>query len=300
MIQILNTLFCTLYSKLGFHKEFYFKNGFFTKPKFTFTGSGGESLRGVPGIPIKQYIEQISSQKIPNHDEEFYISSTRLLNRNVDLLKNNKHFNNDYEISSNLYSIAIGKNHFGKAALESFIANIYFIQPLMDPVLKKIKYNIHGYLSHDLIAYIYIRFAHELINFPFQGNRTLNSESITKAYQLNNNFTPYQIKTDFNQNFYIDINRKIPEDNEQNEINAQEYLKKLFHSNKYMSLINKIYDNKVINWAKENIIKSDYFPYRHVYALLAISLTIENLKFNERYLNFSYNIKKFNKSKILF
>ena len=60
----------------------------------------------------------------------------------------------------------------------------------MDPDIKKIKFNINGNLSHDLIAYIYIRFAHELINFPFQGNRTLNSESITKASQLNKNFTP--------------------------------------------------------------------------------------------------------------
>ena len=282
---IKNTLFCTFYSKLGFHKEFYFKNGFSTTPKFSFTGSGGESLRGVPGIPIKQYIEKISYQNITNHDEEFYISSTRLLNRNVDLLKNSKHFNNDYEISSNLYSIAIGKNHFGKAALESYIANIYFLQPLMDPDIKKIKFNINGNLSHDLIAYIYIRFAHELINFPFQGNRTLNSESITKASQLNKNFTPYEIKTDYNHNFYIDIMRKIPEESEKDEINVHEYLKKLFNSNQYVNLINKIYDNKVISWAKENIIKSGYFPFRHEYGLLAISLTIENLLFNERYLN---------------
>ena len=293
-----NTLFCTIYSKLGFHKEFYFKNGFLTKPKFSFTGSGGESLRGVPGIPIKQYIEKISYQKITNHDEEFYVSSIRLLNRNVDLLKNNQIFNNDYEISSNLYSIAIGKNHFGKAALESFIANIYFLQPLMDPDLKKIKYNIHGDLSHDLIAYIYIRFAHELINFPFQGNRTLNSESITKAYQLNKNFKPYMIKNDYNQNFYIDIKRKFLEESEKDEINVHEYLKKLFNSRQFISLINKIYDNKVINWAKEIIHKSGYFPFRHQYGLLAISMTIENLLFNARYLNISDDINnEFNKSK---
>ena len=50
---IKNTFCCTIYSKLGFHKEFYFKNRFLTKPKFSFTGGGGESLRGVPGIPIK-------------------------------------------------------------------------------------------------------------------------------------------------------------------------------------------------------------------------------------------------------
>ena len=39
----------------------------------------------------------------------------------------------------------------------------------MDPDIKKIKYNIQGNNPHDLISYIYIHFAYNLIYFPFQG-----------------------------------------------------------------------------------------------------------------------------------
>ena len=42
--EIKDSLFCTIYSKLGFHKEFYFKKKFLDKPQFHLTGSGGELI----------------------------------------------------------------------------------------------------------------------------------------------------------------------------------------------------------------------------------------------------------------
>lgn len=282
-LSLSDTLFISFYSKLGFHKEFYLKNGFFKKPRFSFSGSGGEHLRGYPGCPIKNFMDLISFQDISNHQKEFYDSSIRLLNRSVSLLTKKK-FNNDYEISYNLYSYAIGKNHFGKAALEAFLANIYFVQPLMDPEIKKIKYNINCKLSHDLIAYIYIRFAPDLIRFPFQGKRFLNLTCIKKAVDLNNKFKEYKIKSDYNKNFYIDLKRTVSVKNEKDKINAKTYLKELFNSNRFIRLIIKKYDNKVYNWAKMQSIKSNYFPLRHQYGLLAIALTIENMILNEKYI----------------
>jgi len=135
---IKNTLYNTLYSKLGFHKEFYLKNQFYIKPRFTFAGSCGEDLRGFPGYPIEKYIEKQSSPKVLGHKDDFYNSSKRLIKRSVYLLKSKKVYKNDYEISNSLYSKVTGKNHFGKLALESFIANIYTLQPLMDPDIKKL------------------------------------------------------------------------------------------------------------------------------------------------------------------
>ena len=280
-----DTIFCTIYSKLGFHKEFYLKNEFHNNPLFSFSGSGGEDLRGYPGYPIKKYIETIFYKDIPNHKAEFLNSSIMLLNKSVNLLKKEKIFNNDYEISNCLYSKAVGKNHFGKAALEAYIANIYFIQPLMDPEIKKIKYDINGELSHDFIAYIYIRFFRELINFPFQGNRTLNSESIKKAINLNNKYKPYEKKMNYNSKFYIDISRNISACNKKDNLNGYEYLKQLFNSAKFINLIKTKYDNKVYNWARGYSHISKYFPLRHEYGLLAIAITIGNLMFNKSFMD---------------
>lgn len=284
-LSLEDTLFITFYSKLGFHKEFYLKNLFFNNPRFNFMGSGGEHLRGYPGKPIKKFIDSISLQNISNHQKEFYDSSFRLLNRSISLLTNKQKLDNNYEISYNLYSYATGKNHFGKAALEAFLSNMYFLQPLMDPDIKKIKYNINSKSSHDLIAFIYTRFAPDLISFPFQGKRSINLTSIAYSENLNNKLKEYKIKSNYNKNFYIDFKRTLSIKNNNRQESAQTYLKELFNSNRFRRLINIKYDIQVYNWAKKYSKQSNYFPLRHEYGLLAVGLSIEKLVLNEKYKN---------------
>ena len=292
-----DTIFATIYSKLGFHKEFYLKEYFYNKPRFAFTGSGGEFLRGYPNTQINNFIKKDKSNTIVDHQEEFYNSSFKIYNRSISFLKEQKTFNNDYEITSNLYCICSGKNHFGKAFLENFLSNSYTIQPLMDPDIRKIKFDVNNRTSHDLIAYIMVRFAHHLIYFPFQGNRTLNLESIKKAERLNINYKPYKRKLNFNKNFYIDRRRISPVNNiSQYNGDPYEYLNGLFKSSKYINIINKIYDKNVYDYAYEYSCNNNYHPLRHHYALLAIAITFNNLQLNERFINNKYNDSCYNLS----
>ena len=50
------SLYNTIYSKLGFHKEFYLQKKIHNKSIFKFSGNGGEDLRGMPCSKIKDYI----------------------------------------------------------------------------------------------------------------------------------------------------------------------------------------------------------------------------------------------------
>jgi len=283
-----NTLFCSIYSKLGFHKEFYFRTKFFEKPRFQFHG-GGE-IRGYPGIPIRKYIEEISTQG-KFLGKNFYYSSQRLCIRSVNFLKKDNKYYNDYEISSAFYSKGRCVNHDGKTALEGFIANTYYLQPLIDPDIKKIKFNVNSNSTHDLIAYIFIRFAKDLIKFEFQGNRKLNLESIKKAKILNKSFMPYKIKYDYNRNFYIDVNRKSPVHKSEDKKNADLFLSELFDSSQFIHTLNKLYNNQIYYWAYKYSKNSNYFPLRHFYGLLSVAITIDLLCLNELYIN-NFNIKK--------
>lgn len=280
-----DTLFCSMYSKLGFHKEFYMRRKFYNKPRFTFTGDGGEYIRGKPGIPIEEYITKLSSKgkKIIGHEEDFFNSSMRLCNRGVSLLKKEKNYNNDCEISLDYY-VRYHPNHFGKKVIEGFIANSYFLQPLIDPDIRKIKYNINKESTHDLIAYLYVRFAHDLIYFPIQANRTLNQDSIKKAEKLNKLLSSYQIKSDLNTNFYIDNERISPVPPSKYNKSAEEIVKKLFESNHFFNLINKVYDENVYDWANKFSKKTMFFPLRHIYSLLAVAISIEYISINDIYL----------------
>ena len=57
-LNVKDSISNTIYTKLGFHKQFYLKNKFYIKPRFSLTGGGGEILRGKPGLPIEKYVIQ--------------------------------------------------------------------------------------------------------------------------------------------------------------------------------------------------------------------------------------------------
>ena len=48
-----DTIFSSIYSKLGVHKEFNLQKEFYLKPRFIFSGGAGENIRGYPGHPIE-------------------------------------------------------------------------------------------------------------------------------------------------------------------------------------------------------------------------------------------------------
>ena len=126
-----------------------------------------------------------------------------------------------------------------------FTANIFRLDTLMDPDIKTIKYNINGKTPHDLISYIFIRFGKDLINFPFQGKRKLNIESIKNAKRLNQNSRPYVIKSDYNAKFYIDSERTSPSLSSKNDNDAFLYLTKLCKSSRFVNILNNMYDNNI-------------------------------------------------------
>ena len=286
-----DSLLCTIYTKLGFHKEFYISTKFYTKPRFHVRGSGGGLLRGYPCQPIEKYIDQISSEgkQIKGYGKEFYNSSIRLCKRSLFLIKSKKAYYSKNLISSVLYAMGRNRNHFGKANIEAYLTNSYTIQPLIDPEIRQIKFDQNH--PYDLVAYLYVRFARDLIFFPIQGNRILSYESIRKADKLNKKFDPYSIKKDYNKNFYIDTKRKSPVAPSNETTTVEEYLRKMFNSSKFKETFNKLYDNVVYDWAKEYSKKSNYHPLRHGYGLYAVVKILEDLSLNEKI----FNQKKANK-----
>jgi len=196
-LSVKDSIVLSIYTKLGFHKELYLNTKFYSKPIFSFTGYGGEIIRGYNRLPIKNYIKEICSKvkRISGHNEEFYNLSLKLCYRSIALLKRNKAFNNDHEIAIDFYYKGRVRHHFGKAALESFLANKYKLHPLIDSDIKQIKFDINEKSYHDLIAYIFVRFGHDLMYIPFQGGRKLNKESIKKAEKINKKIPPYKIKS---------------------------------------------------------------------------------------------------------
>ena len=152
----------------------------------------------------------------------------------------------------------------------------------MDPDIKKIKYEINNDLSHDLIAFIYMRFSRDLIYFPIQGKRILNKDSIRKANKLNSKLIPYKIKSDYNKNFFIDFKRKSPVKQNKQKTNINEILNQIFESKEFLNIICKTYDKNLYKWSKDYINKTNYHPLKHQYSLLAVAVISELILANNK------------------
>ena len=128
---------------MGFHKEFYLQR-FLHKPLFHIKGDGGELIRGTPGKSIKKYIESLSlnRKEIKDHQKEFLDATINLCNRSIELLKKNKTYKNEFEITADLYFRGRTRSHFGTESYENFIANKFCLQPLINSDIKKINFNI--------------------------------------------------------------------------------------------------------------------------------------------------------------
>ena len=157
---------------------------------------------------------------------------------------------------------------------------------MIDPDILKIKYNINEKTQHDLLAYIYVRFANFLIQFPIQNNRTLNSISIKKAEQLNKLLPAFKPKSGYNKKFYIDNIRKSPAPPfSGNSTNINDYLGIMFKSPRFIKTVSKLYDINVYNW----LLKFNT-------GILSIEKIIEDLSLNEKNQKY-YQKKKKPKSK---
>ena len=55
LMKAKDSIINSIYTKLGFHKEFYLNNEFFIKPRFSFSGGCGEALRGKHYAPIQKF-----------------------------------------------------------------------------------------------------------------------------------------------------------------------------------------------------------------------------------------------------
>ena len=112
-------------------------------------------------------------------------------------MKKKKTYKNEFEITADLYFRGRTRSHFGTESYENFIANKFCLQPLIDSDIKKIQFNITDKLSHDLLAYLFVRFAPVLLNFPVQGKRSVNKESVKRVEYLNKKFGIYEKKKRF-------------------------------------------------------------------------------------------------------
>ena len=104
---------------------------------------------------------------------------------------------NDSEyVTQYLYQETRCRHHFGKNTLSAFFNGTIQLSPLLDPKLRTLKLNSPECPDYNLlIALIFVRYAPDLLKFPFQGKRSIAPETIEYAKKINARF-PRPLVTD--------------------------------------------------------------------------------------------------------
>jgi hypothetical protein len=293
LTDIINLSF---YSKLTFHKEMYFRYKKFEYRRYMVAGAGGESVRAHWDESTQEFIDNNAKRAkrfSPKVGKELSESTSKILWTAYKKIRGKYQSENEekFNFGTNIHREVRCRMHFGKSEVEDYFSNIYHLAPLMDPALRKIRLCEPECQDNNLLmAVIYVRYCPELLDFPFEGKREINEETIQFAKEINKRFplnimtldedlsdevftvttVDYKVSTLLeNNNPYIPIG--VPD----------EYLKKAFDSTKFRKLFATSFDEELYQYAKSYYETRDYHPMAECYAVIGIVTVLKDIMVSE-------------------
>lgn len=180
----------SFYIKLCFHKSMDFPTRYNARRKYRLTGNGGECVRTYWRTLPWQYRGLIDNRagefpwKISQRMTE---SAHEMLEKNFILVREKYHIDDpsSMDIMPNHYREVRAVLHFGKAAAEAYMSNTIHLSPLLDPELHRLQLTSGPCQDHDLLmALMFVRYAPDMLDFRFDGNRSISEKTIQYAREI--------------------------------------------------------------------------------------------------------------------
>ena len=177
------------YSKLGFSKQMYWCDSKYLEKVFHIKGFGGELLRQNYKNPsIESYILS-QKTRASYYSKECSDATENILVYNFNEFKSLNQDNSVKDYLNMQYRFTRNRYHFGKASVESYLSNIISINPLIDPLLNKLKTNNENQdYDNFLPCLIYLRYCPKLLEYKFEGGRKIDSKTLNYAKKINKGF----------------------------------------------------------------------------------------------------------------
>lgn len=286
MQDILNVSF---YAKLGFHKQMYYSRWKHLTNFYYMGGSGGECVREYWRFTQEEYIEkavQRCKSFPPEAARELETSVRRVLTRAFDQIREKfrclgRCVDEDH-LAMNLYRETRCRNHFGKDNVEHYLRGSYKFNPLLDPDLHKLKLT-HGDCQDRnlLMAVIFGRYSRDLLDFPFEGGRSIAPETKACAIALNDRF-PYG--SSGKQRITAEV-EAAPQSENYEEIHTlpavRSHVEALFRCPGIKDPFVALFGEKTYNAVCDSIVKRSYFKLQETYGVIAISKLIQDARASE-------------------
>lgn len=285
--EINTVLNISFYTKLGFHNELYFKYFRFEDPVYQCGGSAGESIRGYYDCTPQEYLDG-KLNRIKKFNPELVPSTQKIIESSLEKAKGELNISdkNSKEIPDRLSRVVMGRHHNGRTGVESYLANIISLAPLIDSELHKLKITDEHCEDRDLlIALIYQRYCPKLLDFKFDGNThgitEMNPNTVKYAIEINDKYPFVPIPRNFISGPDVNNDFKVKRQSNFKGDVANYLIRDVLNSRIFKLEFEKYYSKKNIVEILKFFKNSTHFPLQQVYAALAILKTINNTKINK-------------------
>ncbi len=294
--DVLTSINLSFYIKLGFHNQMNYIFYRSEEPVYSFSGAGGEKLRGYNDKNPNDFLENYANNA-KKLDNTLVEPSLRILKSSIK--KMNKKFGinniNSKKIVDLLYTENRFKNHFGKLSVEQYMKNLIRFTPLLDSEINKLKLTTKNCNDEDiLMAVIFLRYCPKLLEFRVQGNRKIDDETIQIAKEINK-IKPFEPK----QYEFISgppINMDELKENSKNfkyyfgtNKSVNDYLKTIFYSRKFEMEFKKYFTDNLYNNISKSIETRQYFPLHHAFPVFSIMKILNDIEFSQSKKDYTFS-----------
>lgn len=285
----------SFYPKLGFHRQMFFNSTRTDIPLMHLRGAGGEIIRKYDYETLDELQEDAERKEI--NIGAGTISSDgnrRVLERNKEFLE--KLVDEDLDnprYGHFIFKEAVNKSHFGKWMVEDYLINSITLAPTEDHELQKIA-NPPG-CENLLYVVLLMRFRPDLLDFPFDGNRSFDEETLRRARIINDTFKDDLSESNSNDTLHTDFNLilkpanaadypcnsladRIGSDIETSDYsNPYDWCKAAFESPSIKDRFLACYTDPFYSFAKEKAARHVWQPLDQIYATLAVAETTKTI-----------------------
>ena len=289
-----NVLDISFFSKLGFHKQMFYKTDYSKKPLFIVSDSGAKCVKGNEFSSPVDFVrdrfnkaKEYSLESAHSLEKSLYKSFEEIQNR-YDVKDNNSS-----ELTERLYKETLSRNHFGKWNVEDYLFNRIRLNPLIDSDLYKLRKNTDDFDNKDLLVSVILsRFCPRLLDLSFE-RKSFKFDSETKDFAKNIN-TKYKFTSQrsfFNSNedskeFEYKKIYSIPSNGRSFKIaDVDDFIMDVFKSQSFKSQFQSYFSSKTYSNIAYTIQNRSHMPLEDAYGCIAVLRIIDAVNYSLRDIN---------------
>ena len=289
-----NVLDISFFSKLGFHKQLFYKTNFSKKPLFIVSDSGAKCVKDNEFSSPDDFV-RVRFNAAKAYSLESAYSLEKSLHKSFEEIQNRYDVqdNNSSELTELLYKETLSRNHFGKWNVEDYLFNRIRLNPLIDSDLYKLRKNTDDFEDNDLLVSVILsRFCPRLLDLSFERNNfKLDSQTKDFANNINIKYKFTSQESFFNSNddskeFEYKKVYSMPSNGRSFEIeDIDDFIMDVFKSQSFKSEFQSYFSSKIYSNISNTIQNRSHMPLEDAYGVIAVLKIIDAVNYSLRDIN---------------